>query len=157
MTSEKENSRASEARTRRSIFLENPSVLAFLGDSVYELFVRRYVYERGVLRPDRMNRETVRYVRAEAQAVVYDALLPNLTEEERSVARRAKNHRITSMPGHLDPNIYKKATAFEALLGFLELCGDTLRRDEILTQAVEITESSDFALRRSHTNPGRNT
>ncbi len=123
-------------------FRENPSVLAFIGDAVYEVYIRKLVYSRGILSPDRMNTEAVRYVRAEAQAAAYDALFPELSEREQSVARRAKNHRITSMPGHVDFMTYKKATAFEALIGYLDLIGAEERMEEILEKTAGIIDTT---------------
>ena len=64
-----------------------------------------------------------------------------LEEDEIAVSRRAKNHKITSMPGNVDVQIYKKATAFEALLGYLDLCGRGDRVRQIISRAVEIIES----------------
>ena len=125
-------------------FRENPSVLAFLGDAVYEVYIRRLVYERGILSPDRMNTETVRYVRAEAQAAACDVLFPELTEREQSVARRAKNHKITSMPGNVDFMIYKKATAFEALIGYLNLSGSEVRAGQLMEAAVKIIDNAQI-------------
>lgn len=123
-------------------FRENPSVLAFLGDAVYEVYIRRLVYERGIFSPDRMNTAAVKYVRAEAQAAAYEALFPELPEREQAVARRAKNHKITSMPGNVDFMTYKKATAFEALIGYLELGGEKARMEELMAAAVRVIDSS---------------
>ncbi len=123
-------------------FRENPSVLAYIGDAVYEVYIRKLVYSRGILSPDRMNTAAVRYVRAEAQAAACDALFPELTEREQSVARRAKNHKITSMPGNVDFMTYKKATAFEALIGYLDLAGAEERMMEILEKTVAIIDSA---------------
>ena len=123
-------------------FRENPSVLAFLGDAVYEVFIRRLVYNRGILSPDRMNTAAVKYVRAEAQAGAYEALYPQLDEREQSVARRAKNHKITSMPGHVDFMIYKKATAFEALIGYLDLAGKEERLSELMNAAARVIDTA---------------
>lgn len=129
-------------RDKDHFFRENPSVLAFLGDAVYEVYVRKHIYEKGILSPDRMNTAAIRYVRAEAQAAVYDALLSELNEKEQSVVRRAKNHKITSMPGNIDFMTYKKATAFEALIGYLDLIGDQERLEEILIRSTEIIDSA---------------
>lgn len=126
----------------------NTSVFAYIGDAVYETFVRKYVFHKGILRPDRLNSASISYVRAEAQAMAYDRLLPELAADEASVARRAKNHKITSMPKNVDPMVYKKATAFEALLGYLELKGDPSRVEEIIFKAFEIIESEDIKINR---------
>ena len=135
-------------REDRRYFTENPSALAFLGDAVYEVRIRRHVYRQGAVRPDRMNAEAIRYVRAEAQAKAYDRLLPEMQKDEAAVSRRAKNHRITSMPGNVEPGIYKKATAFEALLGYLDLCGRTERIGEIVRRAIEIIDAEPVEIRR---------
>lgn len=132
----------------RKYFTENPSALAFLGDAVYEVIIRRHVYRKGTIRPDRMNAEAIRYVRAEAQAKAYDRLLPNLEEDEVSVSRRAKNHRITSMPGNVEPAVYKKATAFEALLGYLDLCGRQERIEDIVRQSIAIIDAEPVEIKR---------
>ena len=140
--------------TNRNLDSESTAVLAFVGDAVHELSVRRYIFEKGVLRTDRMNASAVGYVRAEAQARVYDALISDpeyLAETESSVMRRAKNHRITSMPANISPYVYKKATAFEALLGYLYLDGQSVRLDEILKLSFEVTEKEDI-----ETDRGRN-
>ena len=130
------------SRENDRFFRENPSVLAFLGDAVYEVYVRKQIYEKGILSPDRMNTAAIRYVRAEAQAAVYDALLSELSEKEQSVVRRAKNHKITSMPGNVDFMTYKKATAFEALIGYLDLIGEKERLQEILARSMEIIDTA---------------
>lgn len=132
---------AGKRENDRRYFAENPAALAFLGDAVYEVEIRRYVYLRGCARPDHMNAEAVRFVRAEAQARAYERLLDELEEDELAVSRRAKNHKITSMPGNVNIQIYKKATAFEALLGYLELCGRRERLLEIIGRAINIIES----------------
>ena len=119
-------------------------VLAFIGDAVYETFVRTYVYRKGLLRADRLNASATAYVRAEAQAYAFDQLLPQLSDKEASVARRGKNHKITSMPKHVDPMIYKKATGFEALIGYLELKGDRDRLEEVVSGALAVIEEKDF-------------
>lgn len=122
--------------------------LAFLGDAVYEVYVRRYVLEKGLLRSDRLNTAAVKYVRAEAQAEAYDRLQPLLTEEEASVARRGKNHKVTSMPKHVDPLLYRKATGFEALIGYLDLAGETGRLEELIRETFRIIEDADLTVKR---------
>lgn len=133
---------------KREVSLVNTSVLAYVGDAVYETYVRRHIYEKGFLRPDRLHRASVGYVRAEAQAAVFDVIWDELTPDEQAVARRGKNHKITSMPHNVDHLTYKKATAFEALLGYLNLSEDEKREKEIIQKTFEIIESSDIAMNR---------
>ncbi|MGI6205115.1 MAG: Mini-ribonuclease 3 [Anaerovoracaceae bacterium] len=138
----------SNTSDKEAYFRENPSVLAFLGDAVYEVFIRKYVYGRFGGSAEALSNEAVKYVRAEAQAAAYDRLLPELSEKEASVARRAKNHKITSMPGNVDYLTYKKATAFEALVGFLDLCGEDERLRYIFERTVQIVETEDIEIKR---------
>ena len=135
---------------KRGISLVNTSVLAYVGDAAYEIHVRRHVFQQGLLRPDRLHKASVAYVRAEAQAAVFDVIWDELSPDERAVARRGKNHKITSMPHNVNQLTYKKATAFEALLGYLNLSGDAEREKEILQRTFEIIESSDIAVDRGN-------
>ena len=113
------------------------AVLAYIGDAVYERYVRLHVFEKGILRPDRLNTAAVRYVRAEAQARAYDRLADMLTEAEASVARRGKNHKI-----------YRKATGFEALIGFLEVSGADARLESIIAETFRIIENERIDIKR---------
>lgn len=124
------------------------AVLAYIGDAVYERYVRLHVFEKGILRPDRLNTAAVRYVRAEAQARAYDRLADMLTETEASVARRGKNHKITSMPHNVDQKIYRKATGFEALIGFLEVSGAGARLESIIAETFRIIENERIDIKR---------
>ena len=130
------------------ISLISTSVLAYVGDAVYEVYVRRHVFQKGLLRPDRLHRASVAYVRAEAQALAFDVIWDELTQDEQAVARRGKNHKITSMPHNVDPLTYKKATAFEALLGYLNLSGDDERERAVVTKSLEIIESQHMLTER---------
>jgi ribonuclease-3 family protein len=96
--------------------------LAFIGDTVYDLYVRGAVLEEhdGCMRD--LHRRAVSRVNAGAQARVFDALEPLLTQEEAEVARRARNAH-TRPPKNQDPAAYCRATALEALIGYLYLCG----------------------------------
>ena len=125
--------------------------LAFLGDSVYEVFVRKRVME---LNPgchvDKLHHEAVKYVRADSQAEAVKKLMDGtLTDEEISVVKRARNHKqiaskkIKSSKKGLDPVTEKLATAFEALIGHLYEEGKTERLDEIVNAAFAIIEGAE--------------
>ena len=119
--------------------------LAFLGDAVYELYIREHVLRRGLVRADRLHKECVRYVKASAQAHVMEVLLSEhaLTEDEEALARRAHNHKIATKPRNADPLEYKWATALEALIGYLRLSGREDRLAEIIEKAIELTEAAE--------------
>lgn len=120
----------------------NSIALAFLGDAVYERFIRERILRHGSVGADRMHREAVRYVKAAAQEQSLRALSDELTETEADVVRRARNHKITSKPKNADPVTYKMATAFEALLGYLYLDGQEERLQTVMERAARVIEEA---------------
>ena len=125
----------------------NTTALAFMGDAVYEIYVRRHVMESGQVNADRLHQMAVRYVRADGQAQAIKRMMRDnlLTEEETALVKRARNHRTTSKPRNADPVIYKLATAFEALLGWLYLEKRYMRMEEVVQMALDITEGGENA------------
>ena len=120
----------------------NSIALAFLGDAVYERFIRERILRHGSVGADRMHREAVRYVKAAAQEQSLRAFADELTETEADVVRRARNHKITSKPKNADPVTYKMATAFEALLGYLYLDGQEERLQTVMERAARVIEEA---------------
>lgn len=116
----------------------NTTVLAYMGDAVYEVYVRKHVIESGQIHADKLHRAAVPYVKAEGQANALKILFDQLTETEQTLVKRARNKKITSKPKNADPVIYKWATAFEALIGYLYLSENVSRMDEIIGNALEI-------------------
>ena len=109
--------------------------LAYLGDSVYDLYVRaRLVREGGHVRA--MHRAAVSQVCSHAQAQAFTRVEGSLTERERDVARRARNAHQTP-PRNADAAEYHRATALEALIGYLFVTGQNARMEEILALALE--------------------
>lgn len=107
--------------------------LAFVGDAVYELYVRRLLVERGAHRPPD---EAVKYVCAAAQSEAFSRVEGMLTDEEQDVYHRARNNYHTqNVPKSATPVQYRRATGFEALVGWLYLRGETSRLDKILNTA----------------------
>ena len=106
---------------------ELPSVmaLAYLGDARHSLFVRRMLVEEGISKSGELNRRSLEYITAEAQAQMYRTLEPLFTEDERAVARRAANSPHLNKPKRASVADYRHATAFEAVVGML-----TWLRDE---------------------------
>ena len=118
----------------------NSIALAFMGDAVYERYIRERILKSGTVGADKMHREAVRYVKAAAQECSLREMLDDLTEDEQLVVHRARNHKITSKPKNADPLTYKMATAFEALLGYLYLSGREDRLAELMARAAETVE-----------------
>lgn len=114
------------------------TALAYLGDAVYEIFVRENVIASGqVHRAQDMNRMAVRYVRADSQAACAKRMIREnfFTKEEAALFRRARNRTNTPKPRGSSPAAYKLATGFEAVLGWLYLTGNAARLSEVERQA----------------------
>lgn len=118
----------------------NTDALAYIGDAVYELAVRQDLVRSGICRADRLHREATGYVSAAAQARAIRSIYDELTEEEQSQVRRWRNHRYHSKAKNADPMTYKWATAFEALAGYLYLCGDSQRLDWLISRARAVID-----------------
>ncbi len=128
---------------KKDIKTMNTTALAYLGDAVYEVAIRKFIMETGQRNADRLHRIAVRYVRAEGQAKAMRQLVEELTEEEQALARRARNRKITSRPRNVDPFVYKLATAFEALVGYLFLIEDKQRLDWFIERAIAVINEQE--------------
>ena len=112
----------------------NSLVLAYLGDTIYENYVRRYLIELGLTNVKQLQEAAVEYVSARHQAAYLKSLL-NLdffTDDETDVLKRARNCKSKSHPKNCDILTYKHATALEALIGYLDIVGRKNRIDEIM-------------------------
>ena len=115
----------------------SPLALAFMGDAVYEEFVRTKVLLRANTSANKLHREAVHYVKASAQSAAIAALLSELSEEEETIFKRGRNAHSPSVPKNADVTEYRAATGFEALLGFLHLSGQTDRLLDLMEKAYE--------------------
>ena len=105
----------------------SPLTLAYIGDAAYELVVRTFLVDQGNSRPDKLHRKASSMVKAAAQAAMAEALKDSLTEEELSVYRRGRNAKSPTMAKNASMYDYRKATGFEALMGYLYLKGEQKR------------------------------
>ena len=105
----------------------SPLTLAYIGDAAYELVVRTFLVDQGNSRPDKLHRKASSMVKAAAQAAMAEALKDSLTEEELSVYRRGRNAKSPTMAKNASMSDYRKATGFEALMGYLYLKGEKKR------------------------------
>ncbi|MCQ2416203.1 MAG: ribonuclease III [Oscillospiraceae bacterium] len=109
----------------------SPLALAFLGDSVYEVMVREALL-RQANRPTRsLHALAVAHVRAGYQAEAANRIMELLSEDEADILRRGRNASGISVPKSATPAVYRMATGFECLFGYLYLCGKTLRLQEL--------------------------
>ena len=110
----------------------SPLALAYIGDGVYELFVRtRIIEEHENLPANKLHKKTVQYVKAHAQSNSIDAML------EHMVYKRGRNAKSNTVPKNANMTEYRRATGFEALIGFLYLSGETERLDTLMNIAYE--------------------
>ena len=118
----------------------NPLQMAYIGDTVHDLYVRSMLIARGMT-VGKMHRQAIRMVSAFAQARMLEAIAPELTEAESDVARRGRNAQAKhAAPKNADPADYAHATGLEALWGFLYLTGQTGRLDTLVKLALARTE-----------------
>lgn len=113
----------------------NVLVLAYLGDTIYENYIRRFLIAKGIAKVDALQKEAVKYVSAKAQANFLEEMLEkeSLLDEEVNVVKRARNYKTTSHPKNCDIVTYKYATGLEALIGYLDLSDNKERIDEIMS------------------------
>lgn len=112
----------------------NVLVLAYLGDTIYENYIRRYLIKQGIANVNDLQKEAVNFVSAKSQAAFLTKMMDNnfLNEEEIAIVKRARNYKTTSHPKNCDIVTYKYATGLESLIGYLELENRKERIDEIM-------------------------
>lgn len=112
----------------------NVLVLAYLGDTIYEDYIRKYLIMKGINHVDALQKEAVSYVSAKNQAKFLKNLIDNdfFSDEEMSVIRRARNYKSSRHPKGCDIVTYKCATGLEAVIGYLELKNDKVRISGIM-------------------------
>lgn len=118
----------------------SPLVLAFVGDAVFNLFIRSRLVMQKKETAHVMHVKAINYVKASAQSRIVAKLYDRLNDEEKTVFKRGRNTKSATVPKHADILDYRRATAFEAVLGYLYLAGMNERLDEILNMAAEIIE-----------------
>jgi len=128
-------------RSIEEVKLMKPLVWAYIGDCIYEIFIRMKLVNSTNLDPHRLHIETIRHVKAKAQAETLEKIQAEivkkleLTEEEKDIVRRGRNAEAHHQPKNADLADYKHATAFEALIGYLYLS----KQDERLKEILEIS------------------
>lgn len=116
----------------------SPLTLAYMGDAIYELVIRSVVVERANRSANDLHKKTVRYVKAETQAAMIQALLSELTPDEEAVYKRGRNAKSYTAAKNASLGDYRKATGFEALMGFLYLTNQTDRLLYLIKKGIEL-------------------
>ena len=124
-------------RPEEEINLLSPLTWAYVGDSVFELYIRTHLVNKTNLKPHKLHIEAINYVKAKAQAEFLKKIEEILTEEEKDIVRRGRNAQNHHLPKNANVQEYMYSTAFEALIGFLYLTKQNNRLKEILEKIVD--------------------
>ena len=119
-------------KDEKDVKLMSPLTWAYIGDCVYELYVREELINKTNLKPHKLHIEAIKYVKAKKQSEILKEILPNLTEEEQDIVRRGRNAENHHLPKNASVQEYMYATAFETLIGYLYLTKKDERLKEIL-------------------------
>lgn len=129
--------------TKVDVKLINGIALAFEGDAVYSLYIRRHLIFQGQTKPNQLHRLATRYVSAKAQAMLIEAMLDGqlLTQEEDAIYKRGRNAHSHTKAKNTDILTYKKSTGFEAVLGYLHMTQQIDRLEELINWCITYVEN----------------
>ena len=119
----------------------SPLTWAYIGDSVYELYIRQHLINTTKLKPHKLHIEAIKYVKAGAQAKILEKIKQSLTEEEQEIVKRGRNAENHHLPKNATVQEYMYSTGFEGLIGYLYLTKQDERLKEILELCVEEKKS----------------
>ena len=117
----------------------NIITLAYMGDAVYEVYIRKALIEKNIALVDDLQKVAVNYVSAKSQSKILNLLIDNgvLTLEEMDIVKRGRNYKRASHHKNTDILTYKNSTGFEALIGYLYLNNNKERLDNIMKIVLE--------------------
>lgn len=127
----------------QEVNLQSPLIWAYVGDAVYELYIRNYLATTTKLKPHKLHIESIKYVKAKAQAQILQELHPMLTNDEQEIVRRARNTKNHHLPKNAEVSEYMYSTAFEGLIGYLYLTKQEERLEEILKLSIQNAKKSE--------------
>ncbi|BEP30149.1 Mini-ribonuclease 3 [Helicovermis profundi] len=121
----------------------NPLVLAYIGDSIFDLFIKSYMVSKSKANVNKINKMVVKFVKAPSQALIVKRITEFLSEEEIRIIKRGRNQKTTTPAKNASLVDYKLATGFEALIGWLYLKDDISRLNQIIELSIKIIEESE--------------
>lgn len=124
--------------------LINGIALAFEGDAVYSMYIRRHLIFQGLTKPNQLHREATKYVSAKAQANLISLMLEEgiLTEKEEDIYKRGRNANSHTKAKNTDIVTYRMSTGFEAVMGYLHMTEDIERLEELIDWCIRKIEAS---------------
>ena len=117
----------------------NIITLAYLGDAIYEVYIREYLINKGIAKVEDLQKEAIKYVSAKNQAKILNYLIDKnyLSDDEIDIVKRGRNYKRESHPKNTDIVTYKMSSGFEALIGYLYFEKKKDRLDEIMKYILE--------------------
>ena len=125
-------------KEEKDINMLSPLVWAYMGDAIYEMYIRTKLINLSNAKPHKLHKEAIQYVKAQAQAHILKELIPELTEKELEIVRRGRNAENHHLPKNAELADYTYSTAFEGLVGYLYLTKQEERLKQILDKSYEI-------------------
>lgn len=114
----------------------NTLSLAYLGDAVFELYIREYLLNKNIVKVKELQKEAIKYVSAKNQVILLEKINGILTEKEIEIVKKGRNTKSHKAPKNTDILTYKHATGFETLIGYLYI-NDKIRLEEIMNKILE--------------------
>lgn len=114
--------------------------LAYIGDAIYEVYIRKHLIQKGIVKVKQLQKEAVNYVSAKNQAYFLKNMIDNnvFTENEMQIIIRARNHKVNRHPKNTDIITYKHSTGLEAIIGYLYLNNNIERINYIMNYILEV-------------------
>jgi len=124
--------------------LINGIALAFEGDAVYSMYIRRHLIFQGLTKPNQLHREATKYVSAKAQANLISLMLEEgiLTEKEEDIYKRGRNANSHTKAKNADIVTYRMSTGFEAVMGYLHMTEEIERLEELIDWCIKRVEEA---------------
>lgn len=123
-------------KSETEVNMMSPLTWAYVGDCVYELYIRTNLVNKTNLKPHKLHIESIKYVKAQSQAKLLQQIMDILTDDEKDIVRRGRNAENHHLPKNCDVQDYMYSTAFEALIGYLYLTKQEDRLKEILEKSM---------------------
>ena len=122
----------------------SPLVWAYIGDSVFEMFIRVNLVNHSNAKPHKLHKQSIHYFKAQAQAEILKKIQDSLTPKEQEIVRRGRNVQNHHVAKNANVAEYAQSTAFEALIGYLYLTKQDERLKEILESSIQTIEKTKF-------------
>ncbi|MCD5413401.1 MAG: alpha-galactosidase [Clostridiales bacterium] len=129
-------------KTEKEIKMMSPLVLAYIGDAVFELYIRNYLVNEKTVSVNALHKTATNYVKAKAQSMIVHTLKDILSETEWSYVKKGRNQKTHTVAKNASLQDYRYATGYETLLGYLFFTKQTSRLNELICESIKIIEEN---------------